>query len=154
MTAGGPLNYTTMIDPLKTAGECIARLAAHGATAIGMTYDRGKPTGLHFAIDTKHGPRSYALPVNVAGTLAALNRAYRANRIPRSRTTVEQAERTSWRVLKDWLEAQLALIEAGVAEMPQIMLPYMLVGDGETVWTRFLDNEQQLALTARDTPAG
>lgn len=144
----GPLNYTTTIDPLKTAGECVQRLAIHGASAIGMTYHDGKPTGLHFAIQTVHGPRSYALPVNVTGTQKALEKAWRANKIPRSRASMDQAERTSWRVLKDWLEAQLALIEAGVAEMPQVMLPYMVVGiDGETVWTRFLENEQ-LALTA------
>jgi hypothetical protein len=146
--ANGPLNYTTTIDPVKTAGECIQRLAVHGASAIGMTYDKGTPTGLQFAIQTAHGIRSYALPVNTTGTLKALQKAYGEARIPRSKATREQAERTSWRVMKDWLEAQLALIEAGVAEMPQVMLPYMIVGDdGQTVWTRFLENEQ-LALTA------
>lgn len=143
----GPLNYTTTIDPARTAGECIQRLAVHGATAIGVTYDAGKPTGLQFAITTTHGMRTYALPVNVTGTQKALETAWRQNRIPRSKASREQAERTSWRVLKDWLEAQLALIEAGVAEMPQVMLPYMVVGEaGETVWTRFLENEQ-LAIT-------
>ena len=148
MTGKGPLNYTTTIDAMKTAGECIMRLATHGASAIGSTYENGRPAGIQFAIQTVHGLRSYALPVNVTGTQRALERAYREHRVPRSATGREQAERVAWRVLKDWLEAQLALIEAGVAEMPQVMLPYLLVGaDGETVYSRYLENEQ-LALTA------
>jgi hypothetical protein len=48
----------------------------------------------------------------------------------------------AWRVLKDWLEAQLALIEAGVADMSQVMLPYMRGDDGLTVWQRYLEREQ------------
>jgi hypothetical protein len=141
----GPLNYTTVIDPTKTASECIARLAAHGATAIGMTYDKGFPTGLQFQIQTEHGLQAYALPVNVTGTLKALQKAARERRIPTSKATAGQAQRTGWRVVKDWLEAQLALIEAGVADMAEVMLPWMLV-NGQTVYQGFLRN--QLALEA------
>jgi hypothetical protein len=144
--ANGPLNYTTQIDPTKTAAECISRLAAHGATAIGMTYDKGFPTGLQFQIMTAHGMQAYALPVNVDGTYNALQKAARARRIPQSKATREQAQRTGWRVIKDWLEAQLALIEAGVADMSEVMLPWMLV-DGQTVYQTFLERNQ-LALEA------
>jgi hypothetical protein len=147
----GPLNYTTSIAAMKTVGECILRLAEHGASAIGTTYEKGRPAGLQFAIETPHGMRNYALPVNVTGTQKSLERAYRERRVPRAAMSREQAERVSWRVLKDWLEAQLALIEAGVAEMPQVMLPYLLVGlDGETVYSRYLENEQR-AITAGAT---
>jgi hypothetical protein len=139
----GPLNYTTTIDPDKSAIECIGRLAAHGAEAIGITYDHGLPTGVHFQIGTPWGQRSYSLPVNMDGTHKALQRAANRGRIPPRYATLEQARRVSWRVLKDWLEAQLALIEAGVAEMSQVMLPYMQVEQGVTVWDRYLENEQQ-----------
>ena len=143
----GPLNYTTVVDPAKSAAECVARLAQHGATAIGMTYDKGFPTGLSFQILTQWGPRQFSLPVNVDGTKRALDKAWRERRIPQSKATRDQAERTSWRVLKDWLEAQLALVEAGVADLPQVMLPYLHVDHGVTLWQRYLENEQ-LALTA------
>ena len=143
----GPLNYSTTIDPTKSAAECIARLAAHGATAIGMTYEVGFPNGLQFQIQTPQGLMAYALPVNVAGTHKALQKAARERRIPQSKATLDQAKRTGWRVIKDWLEAQLALIEAGVADMSEVMLPWMLV-DGQTVYQAFLENhlERQLQL--------
>jgi hypothetical protein len=138
----GPLNYTTTIEATKSASECIARLAQHGASAIGITYELMKPTGLSFVIDTPYGPRTYALPVNARGTHKALQEAYRRGRVSRRYTELDQAERVAWRVLKDWLEAQLALIEAGVADMAQVMLPYMRGDDGLTVWQRYLEREQ------------
>jgi hypothetical protein len=145
----GPLNYTTTIDPANSMAECISLLVKHGASAIGATYDTGRPTGLTFQIETVHGMRQYSLPVNVEGTFRALKEAVRRHRIPpRYGNSQEQAERVSWRVLKDWLAAQLALIEAGVAEMSQVMLPYMHIEPGVTVYQAFLENESRLALEA------
>ena len=42
----------------------------------------------------------------------------------------EQSERVAWRVIKDWLDAQLSLIYVGQAELEQVMLPYAT--DGKT----------------------
>lgn len=143
----GPLNYTTSIEPGKSAAECIAVLARHGATAVAMTYDNGLPGGLSFQVETAFGKRAYALPANVEGTHAVLQKAQRAGKIPRNKATLEQAQRTCWRVVKVWLEAQLALIEAGLVDLPQVMLPFMITDEGRTVYQRFLENER-LALTA------
>jgi hypothetical protein len=143
----GPLNYTTTIDATKSASECIARLAAHGAAAIGITYADRKPTGLTFRIETVHGERQFSLPVNVSGTFKALDKARRAGNIPPRYADRDQAERVAWRVLKDWLEAQLALIEAGVADMAEVMLPYLHVAPGLTLYQAFVKDER-LALTA------
>jgi hypothetical protein len=147
-TGKGPLNYTTTIEATKSASECIAKLAQHGASAIGITYALTKPTGLSFSIGTPYGPRAFALPVNVRGTHKALCEGYKKGAVPNRYTTLDQAERVAWRVLKDWLEAQLALIEAGVADMTQVMLPYMQGDDGLTVWQRYLEREDALALEA------
>lgn len=148
MAGKGPLNYTTTIDATKSASECIARLAAHGADAIGITYAAKKPTGLTFRIETVHGQRQFSLPVNVDGTYKALVNANRAGHIAPRYAERDQAERVAWRVLKDWLEAQLALIEAGVADMAEVMLPYLHVGDnGLTLYRAFVENERR-ALTA------
>ncbi len=145
----GPLNYTTVIEPQKSAGECVAMLAAHGVTALGQTFDgKGTPTGLTFQIETPWGMRQYSLPVNVKGTNAALARAYSRRDIPQRYANLDQAQRVAWRVMKDWLEVQLALIQAGVAELNQVMLPYMHVDHGVTVWERWTENEQ-LAISAR-----
>jgi hypothetical protein len=143
----GPLNYTTSIDATKSAAECIARLAEHGASAIGITYADKRPTGLTFRIVTVHGERQFSLPVNVDGTYKALQNARRAGNIPPRYAERDQAERVSWRVLKDWLEAQLALIEAGVADMAEVMLPYLNVAPGLTLYQAYAEDER-LAITS------
>lgn len=142
----GPLNYTTAIEATKSASECIARLAGHGASAIGITYTDKKPAGLTFRIETVHGERQFSLPVNIDGTFKALDKARRAGNIPPRYADRAQAERVAWRVLKDWLEAQLALIEAGVADMAEVMLPYLHVAPGKTLYAAYVENER-LAIT-------
>ena len=146
VTSRGPLNYTTVIDPMKSVGECTALLVKHGASAIGTTWADGKATGLTFEIRTVHGMRRYSLPVNINGTYAALQGAAVRGAIASRFATEEQAERTGWRVLKDWLEAQLALIDAGVADMQEVMLPWMHLDRVTTVYRAFLENEQRLAI--------
>src|SRR5258708_10690538 len=112
-------------------------LAAHGVTALGQTFDgKGTPTGLTFQIETPWGMRQYSLPVNVKGTNAALARAYSRRDIPQRYANLDQAQRVAWRVMKDWLEGQLAPLQAGVSALHQVILPYMDVDHGTTRWAR------------------
>jgi len=60
--------------------------------------------------------------------------------------TVEQAERVAWRIMKDWLEAQLAIIATEMVTLDQVFLPYMQGDDGRTVYELYLDH--QLAIGA------
>jgi len=46
----------------------------------------------------------------------------------------EQAARVAWRVVKDWLEAQLAMIEAGMVDLEQVFLAYAQNPAGETIY--------------------
>jgi hypothetical protein len=40
----------------------------------------------------------------------------------------------TWRILKDWTEAQLALIETGMVSVEQIFLPFAQSENGETLF--------------------
>jgi len=134
---GGPLFHTCTVDPARTAAECAAYLAMHGATAVGMSYDgKGTPTGITFRIAAgRLGSQAYTLPVNVAGVQQALLRAYRERKIDRRYAGPDQARRTAWRQVKAWLEAQVAMIEAGAFTLDEVMLPWMRLPDsGMTVY--------------------
>lgn len=123
------LNYTTSIDTHKTGAEISAMLARHGASAIATFYANGVASGIGFAIMTDQGSRDFRLPANAEGVLAKL----RGNRsVPARLKTPEQAARVAWRILKDWVEAQLAIIEAGMVALDEVMLPYMVGPSGET----------------------
>jgi hypothetical protein len=45
-------------------------------------------------------------------------------------------ERVAWRIVKDWIEAQMAIVEAGQAEMAEVFLPYATIEDGTTTMFR------------------
>lgn len=134
------LNYTTKIDVFKTLGEIQGILARHGAKKIIQDYDDdGKITGISFLIDTPSGMRGIRLPANVEGVLATLE----GQRVKADRA---QAERVAWRIVKDWLEAQMAILEAHMVQMDEIFMPYILDNNGRrTLYEAFAEN--QLLLT-------
>lgn len=143
-----PLNYSTTIPASKTAAECQALLAEAGAASVAVHYESKEPAGLSFGLDTPHGPRAFTLPVNVAGVQAVIGRMLRDNPPHVSRAalnklaTRKHAADVAWRVARDWLEANLALISAGMATIDQAMLPYLHVDGERTLWEAYRDREQ------------
>ena len=122
------LNYTTKVPAERTLYEVSAILAKKGATEIMTTYGPGgKPTGLRWRVNTKHGPTSFAMPVNVDAIYAIMTKQRVLVRDDDARR--EQALRTAWRIIKSWVEAQMALLETEMVELEEIFLPYMLSGD-------------------------
>lgn len=138
------LNYTTTVPVSRTIGVVQGLLVEGGARAIQTNYSPvGAATGIGFTIETTHGPRSFALPVRSVAVEAVLRR----EKVPPKFQTPEHAERVAWRIIKDWLEAQLALIRTEMVTLDQVMLPYMVDGgSGQTFYELYVD--RQLALSA------
>lgn len=151
---GRPLNYTTKIPAKRTAGECMDLLAEAGADHVSVTYADREPVGLAFDLRTAGGRRTFTLPVNVAGVqkmLAGANDrgALRSDGHKNSSyLTREHATNVAWRVVRDWLEAQLAIIAAEMVTLDQVMLPYLEVDPGLTLYERYLALDGQMAITA------
>jgi hypothetical protein len=137
------LNYTTTIASAKTIGELHAALVGAGADTISTTYDDGRPCGLSFVLATPHGDREFDLPVDIDAVHQLLATQKRKTRNSRIVTTRDQAERVAWRVLKDWLLAQLAMIEAQMVELDQVMLPYLRVNGEHSLYAAYKANEAQ-----------
>lgn len=137
------LNYTTQISVEKTAGEIQAKLVAAKASAVMTQYENCILSSLSFKISTIHGDMSIKLPANIEGVYKAIQR---NSKVPSRLQTREQAARIAWRIIKDWIEAQLAIIEAEVATLPQVFLPYAQTKGGETLYERF-EGGGMIALT-------
>lgn len=148
MATAKPLNYTTTIAASKTVGECQHILAQAGAAAVAVNYENAIPAGLSFRLATPHGARDFTLPVNIDGMERVLNQAYRKGQIRAGFSTREQATRVAWRVIKDWLEAQLALISAGMTQLDEIMLPFLNMDGSRTLYQAYREREATLELTA------
>lgn len=133
------LNYTTEIEALRTAGEIMGLLAAKGATAIGIEYSNAEPIGLSFKIPVQRTEISFRLPCNYEGALRALKRCAQ----PRYQTDA-QAKRVAWRIVKDWVEAQLAIVECEQAEMAEVFLPYAILANGQTLFQRIISDPSRM----------
>lgn len=135
--------YTTSVDSSKTAQEVSAMLARRGASRIVTEYDtNGNAVGLSFEIRTEVGIRQFALPIRAEGVLATLKR----DRAEKRFQTQQQAERVAWRLVRDWLRAQLALIDAGSVGLDEVFFPWMVAPSGGTMHALFI--EQQKAIGA------
>lgn len=136
------LNYRTTVPVSRTIGEIHQILVKAGAKQIASEYgDDGTPVGVAFATLTPMGLRSFRLPVEASKVLAVLRR---DSRVASTAKTPAHADRVAWRIIKDWLEAQLALLETEMVALDQVMLPYMVNEVGRSIYDLYC--EQQLAL--------
>lgn len=137
------LNYTTSVDSAKTVGEITHILVKHGARKIVTDYDAtGQATAVTFYIEVVGKPIYYALPCNHSGVLAAMKK---DKNVGPKYCNEAQAIRVAWRIVKDWIEAQLAIVQAGIASLPEIMLPYAITSTGETLYKR-IEQDRKLLL--------
>ena len=58
--------------------------------------------------------------------------------VPNSACNGPQAFRTGWRIIKDWVDSQIAYVQAGQGRMDQVFLPYALLPDGQTSFHEFI----------------
>jgi hypothetical protein len=124
------LNYTTSVSAGRTVGEIQEKLAKAGARQILHEYgDGGVVTALSFRIQTRFGEMAFRLPANIHAVREVMRKDF-----PRSRKLWDNAPNVGWRILKDWVEAQLALIQTGMVTVEQVFLPYLQDEQGQTLY--------------------
>lgn len=64
------------------------------------------------------------------------------------KATREQAERVAWRILKDWVATQMALLDMQMVRFEEIFLPYIETDNGQTVFERL--KEKQFLIEIND----
>lgn len=131
------LNYTTKINYHKTIGEITKVLVTHGAQKISIDYDLdGLPVALTFSISLNDIRMFFSLPARHSGVLNALQKA----KVPSGFLNKEQSVRIAWRIIKDWVEAQMAIVEAELAEISEVFLPYAVMDNGQTIYEKIKED--------------
>jgi len=143
-------NYTTEISEERTIGEITGLLVAKGARQITIKYDEaGRAEGVSFYLLIEGMPIPFRLPCNFDGVFRYMLRQYKDRsarwKFEQNPESKNQARRIAWRIIKDWVAAQMALIEAEQASMPQIFLPYCTINisgdtaESVTMFDRFME---------------
>lgn len=129
------LNYTTKISADKTIMHIQSLLAKAGAKAILANYDdSGNIIALSFQLDVNGNLVGFKLPCSPEPVLLILQRD------PEVKTRLknkDHARNVAWRIVKNWIEAQLAIIETKMVKPEQVFLPYAVTDTGETIFDRF-----------------
>lgn len=136
------LNYTTSIKTEKTVSEIQAKLVKAGAKAILYDYDdQGNIVALSFKLIVNDTEAGFRLPTEWRPVLRILND---DPKVPVRLKTNEQALRVAWRIVKDWVEAQLAIIETKMVKTEQVFLPYMVMRNNNTLYENIKENPKLL----------
>lgn len=126
------LNYTTKVKADKTAGEIQAILGKGGASAVMSEYENGEVSAIAFQLEISGQVLSFRLPINAENVFSILKKEDIQNKFKNK----EQATRTAWRILKDWVEAQLALVESNQADLAEVFLPHLQDPSGQTIYAK------------------
>lgn len=135
------LNYTTSISSEKSISEISKCLVKHGATKIVTDYNGGLPNAVTFCLSINGNMLAFSLPANYIGVLNAMKRDHK---VPRRLCTEEQALRVSWRIVKDWVLAQMAIVEAQLADITEVFLPYAITKGGQTLYKELQGNNMKM----------
>lgn len=138
------LNYTSDVDADKTAMEIAKCLSMHGAQAVLTEYDPKDNivSAISFRIKIEDQTISFRLPCDWKPVYAVIFKGKKTPEemfIQKSRQEAlhssrrEQAVKTAWRIVKDWVEAQMALVETNMAKTQEVFLPYAVMKDGKTL---------------------
>lgn len=131
----GLKNYTTIVPAEQTIGEIQKMLSDYGVSAMMTEYDGRQVSAVSFKMNVDGKTMAFRLPCNWRQVRAVFDK----QRITKGylkhadRDLDNQAIRTAWRIIQDWIEAQLALVEVNMVTIPQVFLPYTIMKDGRTL---------------------
>lgn len=119
-------NYTSTVPASRSIMNIEKCLVDHGAKQIARTYEGGVVTGIKFVMDLDGRDVVFSLPAKVDNCKQVFI-SQRVNEISDAgmKRILEQAERTAWRIIRDWIEIQMAMIDLEQIEMAEVFLAYV-----------------------------
>lgn len=139
-------NYTSDVPASQTIFRIQAVLLKAGVSSINMDFSPSQEVvAITFSIqiDAARPPVQIRMPANVEAAQQALwldyvgtdklsqdgNSVYWNSRKKKTRADfLQQGERTAWKLVQDWIEVQISMIQLRQADFVQVFLPYVWDG--------------------------
>lgn len=131
---------STAVPASRSISEIHKLLIEAGAKQISYDYNgHSEVAALNFIIPFGRGMIPYRLPARIHQVLEKINGSRiregdRERYVDRDRN---QAERVAWRQLFWWLKAQLALIDLGMCQPEEVLMPYRVNDSGQTMFEHY-----------------
>ncbi len=142
-------NYTSDVPVSRTIARIEECLMKAGATGILKDFAGGRVSALCFKLNTPqtNGKEiAIRVPVNEEAIYKVLVASVRRPREGTLARLCDQASRTGWKLMQDWIEVQLSLIQMKQADALQVFLPY--VWNGKMTFYQSLSESKFRMLTS------
>lgn len=119
-------NYTSTVPASRSVSHIEDMLVRHGATDIYKKYSPEKKLeAISFMLPVQGRKVPFKLPARVDNCEKVLRRAVRRPKPGTYDRIREQAERTAWKLVSDWVDVQMSLIELKQVDIMEVFLPYV-----------------------------
>lgn len=118
-------NYTSNVPASTSMAKIEKCIVQVGATDISKKYEMNVCIAITFRMMVNNVPVFFQLPAKVEACFDVLWREVKRPRPDTKRLIREQAERTAWKIVCDWVEVQLSMIMLEQAEAIEVFLPYV-----------------------------
>jgi len=139
-------NYTSEVPASRSIERIKNVLRNLKVRNINEEYDdNGRLIGVKFLLDVKGQTVAFELPAKI-DTIADIMYRQLKKPIPSSKQRCqEQAERTAWKTVQDWIEVQATMIALEQADVLEVFLPYALVsGTSKTFYNHIKEGNLKL----------
>lgn len=135
-------NYTSGVPVERSVSLIEHELVRAGAQHISKTYDpEGLLEGITFQIVTNGIPLIFRLPAKWKACHEMMQKDIRRPRKETAERVKDQALRTAWKILYDWVSVQVSLIKLEQAEIAEVFLPYVYdMRKQQTLFERMKEN--------------
>lgn len=149
------MNITSTIKPEKTIMEIENILVRFGAKGIMKEYENNRVSSIAFYIEYKGQQLPFKLPMNIQQARSVIEKAVNEKKLPyRFKSEphrTDKAEIVGWRIIKDWIHAQLSLLEVNFADPLEILLPYVYdTQTKKTFFEKVMENPNMLITYQQD----
>ncbi len=119
----------------NTFDKIQSMLSSNGADKIMFDYKEGRVVAITFSLIIDGKNMGFRLPALVENVTEILYGGEDRWGNPKKITDAqrEQAYKTAWANIRDWIDAQLALVATRQVKVNHVFLPYMIMKGGKTL---------------------
>jgi hypothetical protein len=134
-------NYTSSVSADKSVLMIEKVLIEMGATNIAKEYQNGRVFAISFAIRNGDGMLPFRLPGKVEPIKKLFVSTFRRPTSTQIKSCGEQAERTAWKNVYEWVAIQATMIKLEQAEITEVFFPYLYnMNTGKTLFENAKEN--------------
>lgn len=137
-------NYTSTVSPESSVSRIEKSLSKMGAKYINKEYGGGILVGISFVIELNGNSIVFKLPAKANIVFDVMWKQVSRPHKGTKEKVLDQAARTAWKIIADWVEVQASMIYLEQAEVTQVFMPYAITQSGQSIYELFKEGGMKM----------